>query len=455
MRFLVPIAVMLVPAAVFAQRAVPLRPGARHTTSSARSITVPNPLRVETDKPVVIGTLGPDGVFDPTLTPRSLDAGGALRHDLGGNEGKVFGLYGGVIRGLAGDAKGRFIVGPAGIATGRAELGTIEAVVRGSEDAASIAATALTGNVGLFGGTRTADGKVGNGLGTISVCLNDRVATAPPTDCWAQYSEFRRYPGAGITQTESNGLNGGNVVDMDPYRMFNHGATMTYWASAGRQEAAAFNHNLTLALGIAYNGARFRRGIVVGANALDPLFNEALSMGAPHGIAWYSGTQDVGTAFRVGWIGAERTEFRRLSAVSDGGYVTTYTRGGATGAASAPDRAVIAQTRYQMQLAGKDILAAETLATRQGGGGAYQIRIKSGDGSIAGLAIGTTADGAVTPVGAVGTLGAEGKAWNTAFLGKLRLGDLGVFADNKRALNAGLAKGEVYRTATGQLMVVY
>ena len=40
-------------------------------------------------------------------------------------------------------------------------------------------------------------------------------------------------------------------------------------------------------------------------------------------------------------------------------------------------------------------------------------------------------------------------------MGKLRVGDLGVFADNERALAAGLARGEVYRTATGQLMVVY
>lgn len=50
-------------------------------------------------------------------------------------------------------------------------------------------------------------------------------------------------------------------------------------------------------------------------------------------------------------------------------------------------------------------------------------------------------------------LGGTTFRWVKAFLGQLSLTTLGVYADNAAAVTAGLSVGDVYRTATGQLMV--
>lgn len=53
------------------------------------------------------------------------------------------------------------------------------------------------------------------------------------------------------------------------------------------------------------------------------------------------------------------------------------------------------------------------------------------------------------------TLGSQGNRYGKVFSGNINLSSLNTFADNNAAKGSGLIVGDIYKTATGQLMVVY
>jgi len=296
--------------------------------------------------------------------------------------GRQFATYNGIINGLAGDDKGRFIRGRAGIACGIAELGLIEAAVRGSEDVATISATSENGSVGLFGGSMTSRGLGSNALGIVGVVLNDAKGAAV-TDAWAMYAEAKRYDEAGITHCfEGNVLNAGSVVDIDPYAPYQPGATISVWSSSGRQEQPAFCKPATAAYGIVYNGGTFRRGIVVGVNALDPNFRqEAMTLASQHVITWYAGTYQVAGAAPIGSIGSKAQAFTVYAPASSDGYTIALTRGGDTGVGDTPDGATLGSIRhYDLRSGATRTLVAQDYVEKNGSGGQRRLTLRNTSG---------------------------------------------------------------------------
>ena len=124
--------------------------------------------------------------------------------------------------------------------------------------------------------------------------LNDNV-TAVQT-VWSSYMEARRTGGAGTTQgLEINVINGGSVLQSQPYYMGLSGSTLGLWLGAGRNDATVpLNFNPSVAIGIVSGGnvARWDRGILFGHNSINDLTHDgvgpvAIGMATTHALVWY------------------------------------------------------------------------------------------------------------------------------------------------------------------------
>jgi hypothetical protein len=150
--------------------------------------------------------------------------------------------------------------------------------------------TSNVGNQGIIGVSRTSDSTNTGGqscIGAGGLVNNDNATQVQSV--YGGYFEARRQAGAGVTQaTESNVLNFGSVVSVDPYQMGTTGLTAAYWASSGRPDFPSGATDSSVAYAAINNGSKFYRGVVFGQDALDTTFNEMLTGSLAHNVAWYS-----------------------------------------------------------------------------------------------------------------------------------------------------------------------
>lgn len=298
--------------------------------------------------------------------------------------GGQFGVYNGVMIPLSGDSKGRFWRGPAGIAAGLAEAGDIEKVVLGTEDVATVSATSANGSVSICGSVDSSKGNGNSGLGLVGIALNKGTG-ASYSSVWAGYYEARRYPGANVTQgVESNVLNGGDTVDIDPYVPFKDGLTSCYWASSGRQEVPDFCHPASVAIGVINNGGTFRKGMIFAVNALDPNGRqEAIAFANQHILSWSSGIYQTQAATIVSTIGSQKQDWSIFTSVQDGGYHIDMTRGGIIGQGDTPENANIGALRfYDVRNGGQRYLVAADTVVKYGPGCARYVDVMSTGGAM-------------------------------------------------------------------------
>ena len=166
----------------------------------------------------------------------------------------------------------------------------LERTTPATERIAQLQSLSTIGQIAILGGTRTSDQPQTGSMGAIGLAgfaLNDN--TRYIQTGYGVYGEARRYAGAGITQaSEFNVLNGGTLVDVDPYNPDIAGLTTAAWLSSGRSDTK-LNNTASVAMGITDNGAKFRRGIVIRASALDPKGPlDAMALPAETRIGWYS-----------------------------------------------------------------------------------------------------------------------------------------------------------------------
>jgi len=153
------------------------------------------------------------------------------------------------------------------------------------------------GGFGVLGGARTSDGITATanvfGVGGFAIC--DAPSTGPFSKLgWAGYFETRRMAGASYAITvESDILNFGATVPIDPYDIVPDGLSANLWLASGRSDATgAGGTTASAAIGIINNGQTFDKGIVFHATALqgnDGVTGIAGAICMPKGdaIVWY------------------------------------------------------------------------------------------------------------------------------------------------------------------------
>lgn len=173
-----------------------------------------------------------------------------------------------------------------GLVAGDSELWP-ETVRNPSLSLAELAGVSPTGQVGVFGATRTSDDPVANEA-AIAICgLTNNDNAINPEAAWGMYLEPRRQSGAGPTfGLEAGPINLGTAVDLNPYTTIAGNAhTVAAWLTSGGGVGGAVKSSA--AIGIHNNGATFNRGVVFINNSLDATLAEAVTMYAAMRLAWY------------------------------------------------------------------------------------------------------------------------------------------------------------------------
>ncbi|MER8846056.1 hypothetical protein [Mesorhizobium australicum] len=133
---------------------------------------------------------------------------------------------------------------------------------------AQFASLSSIGQIAVLGGTRASD--IGQTTGTIAgafFAVNDQAAF--DSGVYGLYVEAHREATAiGSAQVyEGDIINKGTVVSINPYAMFASGLTCNLWVASGGEYVGATN--ASAAIGILNNGARYDKGIVFHATALN------------------------------------------------------------------------------------------------------------------------------------------------------------------------------------------
>jgi hypothetical protein len=166
-----------------------------------------------------------------------------------------------------------------------------------------IAALSQIGAIGVLGGIRTSDIPTaeGDGEALVGFCVSNATTTGAKIgkDCWGGYFEARRMPGVHphneaigveIDTVELNNVD----VPLHPYTGAGFGLSIGMYLSSGGgvQTFGETPYDASAALGIENNGAKWRSGIVFGANALtgnNGTVGTAEAIALPKGdeIHWY------------------------------------------------------------------------------------------------------------------------------------------------------------------------
>jgi hypothetical protein len=182
------------------------------------------------------------------------------------------------------------IPGYTGIRVGASEP-WMEKVRDYTESIAEVSVTSATGQIALLGASRTGDNTAANfaGIGIAGYGINTNVTNPEPS--WAAYLESRRESGTGpALGAEIDIYSATSPYSLDPYQSFTSstGHAVNLWLTSGGGGTPA---GLDISAGIVFhpNPAKFYRGIVFRSGALDPTFNEAVSLPSGANIGWYSG----------------------------------------------------------------------------------------------------------------------------------------------------------------------
>lgn len=193
------------------------------------------------------------------------------------------------------------------------------------ENGQELSAIATQGRGGLMGGSRTSDNPNPSGstsMGVFGWVINDNTSGAHTG--WASYLEAMAYPGCGNTiGQEIDFRNYGPTADIQPYGGFTGGKlTTNQWLSAGGGTSSPTPGNdVSVALGILPNGAKFKRGIVFRDGALDSSLNQAVVLPAAYRFAWYSAVNEL-----VAYTDARQQYRRADSTVASEGTLDTHRR---------------------------------------------------------------------------------------------------------------------------------
>lgn len=142
---------------------------------------------------------------------------------------------------------------------------------------------------GLFA-TRTSDR---NDTGALSYALSASVVNNDVVNVkggWSAYLETYRASGAGNTfGMETDFLNLGDTVNLDPYSNLNSGLTANLWmgSGGGSTPLAPQANNLSACMALLPNSKGFDRGIVYRANSITGANKEAIASPADYRWAWY------------------------------------------------------------------------------------------------------------------------------------------------------------------------
>lgn len=156
------------------------------------------------------------------------------------------------------------------------------------------------GGFAVLGGVRTSDGIVPTanvfGIGGIAICDAPTAGAGTSKVGWAGYLETRRIAGASWALClESDMLNFGSGVPINPYDMIPDGITPNLWLTSGRPDSTGVGTNpATCAIAIVNNNDTFLKGIVFDADALDgndgvtgPGIGAAIVMPKGDAILWH------------------------------------------------------------------------------------------------------------------------------------------------------------------------
>jgi hypothetical protein len=133
---------------------------------------------------------------------------------------------------------------------------------------AQFASIQQIGQIAILAGTRASDinGKTSGTIGVASFAQSDSTYASTAYAFYGEAWKSADTPGTAQVY-EGDIINLGSVVDINPYHMFADGLTVNLWVASGGEVSGA--HSATAAIGIVNNGARYRKGIVFGALALE------------------------------------------------------------------------------------------------------------------------------------------------------------------------------------------
>ena len=182
-------------------------------------------------------------------------------------------------------------------------------------DVPKLIARSIIGGPGVVGWSRSSEGADGRmGCQGISGFVdNDSLNSA-----YAGYLEARK---TSALATHTHALEAGIInsinsdIDVIPSSMVPIGATYGLWSASGRGDVTSYN--ASVGLGINDNGASFRRGIVIGGNALSSIDGKLIAMevGYNQRLCW--GTDDhciVGTDTPEIWTMIDNIPITTVSA---------------------------------------------------------------------------------------------------------------------------------------------
>lgn len=189
----------------------------------------------------------------------------------------------------------------------------------GTTRLAQMAVGATDGNIGILAYSFASTGAAGGDLGTIAFAAYAVNDTTDGDIVYAGYFEAIRKPGAGISQgIEVNSANEGSVVDMTPHNPSVAGASIGAWMASGGEQATKeyVLQDSTVGLAVVFNGAPWKRGIIVSHNAITSGGSAlALSANAAHPIDWFAGTFGSAST-KIGFIRCTATTATFAASIS-------------------------------------------------------------------------------------------------------------------------------------------
>lgn len=168
----------------------------------------------------------------------------------------------------------------------------VEELRNPSHSLAELAVVSPTGQIGVFGATRTSDDLPANfaAIGVVGIANNDNDTNPEPA--WGAYFEVRREEDTGAALgIEIDVANVASTYDsLSPFtvRTSTSADVIGLWLSSGGGIGSPGNGDASAAIGVNPNGRKFERGIVFMNGSLDTgSVNEMLSAPLGARLAWY------------------------------------------------------------------------------------------------------------------------------------------------------------------------
>lgn len=243
---------------------------------------------------------------------------------------------------------------------------------------------------GLFA-TRTSGNSGSGSLGyALSASIvNDKTDT--PYGGWSVYLESYRAVGAGNTfGMESDFINMGDTIDLNPYSGLFTGITANLWISCGGGSTPHAVDAMDISAGAVFlpNSKGFNRGIVFRENSVVGTEQEAIASPLTYKFAWY-----YDSSTRLGYLDGQ-THSRTVLTATLTDAVSDVSRRRATSLASAPlNGTVVYQHTYQAHNAtsyttiGTDVVRQEADFSAGTARFSRLVSAANGDGSTAELTL--------------------------------------------------------------------